>query len=252
MVDAVRGEANALGPEELLVEEPLEIRLDGLTVATTMRTPGNDFELAAGFCLSEGYLADNPISGIRYCGTGPAAETEFNVVSVETAGRVVPEHVRLGTISSACGVCGSTVIEELVERIQPLASVVPFKPDVLAQAASKMGELQELYAVTGSAHAAAALDVTGRAVVVREDIGRHNAVDKVVGKLLLEGQLPATEFALFASGRASFDILIKAWAAGFSSVVAVSAPSSLAVETAKRAGIGLVGFARGERYNVYN
>lgn len=252
MVDAARGTTIARGPEELLVEEPLEIRLDGITVATTMRTPGNDFELAAGFCLAEGLLEKNPVSAIRYCGTDSAADTEFNVVTVETAGRINPTQTRLGTISSACGVCGTAAIEDLVQRIKPLDAVVQFDMDQLAQAASKMAERQELFSVTGAAHAAASLDADGNVLVVREDIGRHNAVDKVVGSLLLDDGLPANEFALFTSGRASFDILIKAWSAGFSAVVAVSAPSSLAVESAKRAGIALVGFVRGDRYNVYN
>lgn len=252
MVDSVREHSSALVPEDVLVEEPLEIRLNDLTVATTMRTPGNDFELAAGFCLSEGLLEGNGITGIRYCGTGSAAETEFNVVTVETVNKGVSVTPRLGMIGSSCGVCGSTSIDELADRIMPLDSTSRFDPELLANAAAKMGDSQELFALTGASHAAAVIDADGVASLLREDIGRHNAVDKVVGALLLADQLPATGYALFASGRASFDILSKAWAGGFSAVVAVSAPSSLAVEVAKRAGIGLVGFARDSRYNVYN
>ncbi|MEJ5254561.1 MAG: formate dehydrogenase accessory sulfurtransferase FdhD [Acidimicrobiales bacterium] len=238
-------------PDELIVEEPLEIRLDGTLVATTMRTPGHDFELAAGFCFTEGLLAGAPVQTCRYCGTGSAADTAFNVVSVETGGRAPIPAPRLGTTTSSCGLCGSTSIEQLTERLDPLADPHRFRLDVLATVPERTRLAQPLFDATGAVHAAAAFDANGEITLAREDVGRHNAVDKVVGRLLLDGMLPAVAFGLYVSGRASFEIVQKAWAAGFSTIVAVSAPSSLAVETARRANILLAGFARDGRLNVY-
>jgi FdhD protein len=245
--DALRRE-----PDELIVEEPLEIRLDGHLVTTTMRTPGNDFELAVGFCFSEGLLDGAPVLTCRYCGTGSAVDSEFNVVSVETGG-TAPEPVpRLGTTTSSCGLCGSVTLDQLGERLQPLVGEAMFALDVLAGVPDRMREQQPLFGATGAVHAAGAFDATGEPLLVREDIGRHNAVDKVVGRLLLDDQLPARSLGLYVSGRASFEMVQKAWAAGFSTVVAVSAPSALAVETARRANIVLAGFARSGRMNLYS
>ena len=238
-------------PDELVVEEPLEIRLDGHLVATTMRTPGDDVELAVGLCFTDGLLDGATVTGSRYCGTGSAVDTEFNVMTVETGGRAPVPEPRVGTTSSSCGLCGSVVLDQLVERLDPLAVADPFPLEVLAGVPDVVVEHQPLHTATGAAHAAAAVDREGRPVVVREDIGRHNAVDKVVGRLLLDDALPAGELALLVSGRASFELVAKAWAAGFSAVVAVSAPSALAVATARRAGITLAGFARDGRMNVY-
>jgi FdhD protein len=245
------GEGLRRGPDELIVEEPLEIRLDGALVSTTMRTPGNDFELAAGFCFTEGLLDGAPVQTCRYCGTGSAVDTEFNVVSVETGGRAPVPTPRLGTTTSSCGLCGSTGIEELTERLPPLVDPLGFALDVLAGIPERARRAQPLFEATGAVHAAAAFGIDGDIVVLREDVGRHNAVDKVVGRLLLDGELPAGRLGLYVSGRASFEIIQKAWAAGFQAVVAVSAPSSLAVETARRANIFLAGFARGGSFNVY-
>jgi len=238
-------------PDELIVEEPLEIRLDGHLVTTTMRTPGHDFELAAGFCLTEGLLAGAPVLACRYCGTGPAAGSDFNVVSVETGGRAAVPEARLTTATSSCGICGSTRLDELATRLGPLPVTEPFPGEVLASLPERMRAHQQLFDVTGAVHAAGASTRDGSVLVVREDIGRHNAVDKVVGRLLFDGRLPVTGAALAVSGRASFEIVHKAWAAGFAAVVAVSAPSSLAVRTASRAGMVLAGFARDGRLNVY-
>jgi FdhD protein len=238
-------------PDELVVEEPLEIRLDDHLVATTMRTPGHDFELAAGFCFTDGRLAGVPVDGVRYCATGSATETAFNVVTVETGGRAPEPVARLGTTTSSCGLCGSATLADLAARLAPVPPSVPIPLDVLVAVPGRVGLTQGVYAATGAAHAAAAFGPDGAARLVREDIGRHNAVDKVVGRLLLDGLLPATGLGLFVSGRASFEIVQKAWAAGFGTVVAVSAPSALAVATARAAGIVLVGFAREGRLNVY-
>ena len=238
-------------PEELIVEEPLEIRLDGVTVSTTMRTPGHDFELAAGFCFTEGLLGGEVIESCRYCGTGSAVETEFNVVSVDTDGRAPVPTARLTTTSSSCGICGSVQIDELSTRLSPLPQYEPWAISVLLASIERVRGRQDLFDRTGGVHAAAALDRAGDVLVVREDIGRHNAVDKVVGRLLLDGALPAKDRALFVSGRVSFEIVQKAWAAGFEALIAVSAPSSLAVSTATRAGMTLVGFVRDGGCNLY-
>jgi FdhD protein len=238
-------------PDELVVEEPLEIRLDDHLVATTMRTPGHDFELAAGVCFTDGLLADAPVDTVRYCAAGSAADTAYNVVTVETGGRAPEPVPRVGTTTSSCGLCGSTTLADLATRLDPVPASHPIPLDVLAAVPDAVAEAQGVFAATGAAHAAAAFARDGAVVLVREDIGRHNAVDKVVGRLLLDGRLPATGLGLFVSGRASFEIVQKAWAAGFAAVVAVSAPSALAVATARAAGIVLAGFARGGRLNVY-
>lgn len=239
-------------PEDLIVEEPLAIHLDDVQVSTTMRTPGNDFELAAGFLFSEGALADAPILGIRYCGTGSAAASDFNVVTVETGGVAPRATPRLGSTTSSCGLCGSEAIAELTARLNVLGHYQPWDPALLAALPDRLRSVQVLFDATGGVHGAAAVDRAGELVVVREDIGRHNAVDKVTGRLLLDRRLPATELALVVSGRASFEMVQKAWAAGFTALVAVSAPSALAVATARRAGLTLAAFARNGAMNLYS
>ena len=236
----------------MIVEEPLAIRLDDVQVSSTMRTPGHDFELAAGFLHTEGALAGEAVTGIRYCGTGSAIETDFNVVSVDTGGRAPAPTPRLGSISSSCGLCGAEAIEELTERLNPLPAYEPWDPDLLVALPERLHADQPLHITTGAVHGAAAVDRDGEVVVVREDIGRHNAVDKVIGRLLLDEALPAAELALVVSGRGSFEMVQKAWAAGFTALVAVSAPSALAVDTARRAGLTLVGFARNGAGNFYS
>ena len=230
----------------------MTIQLDGTVVSTTMRTPGNDFELAAGFCHTEGLLAGMPVIGVRYCADGPALASDFNVVTVETGGRAPTPTPRLGTTSSSCGWCGSEQLDELHQRLAPLPPTIPLPLDLLASVPGEVAARQGLFDTTGAVHAAAAFDATGEILLVREDVGRHNAVDKVVGALLLAGDLPATGLGLFVSGRASVEMVQKAWAAGFGTVVAVSAPTALAVEAARRAGLCLAGFVRGDRFNVYS
>lgn len=235
----------------------MTIQLDGTVVSTTMRTPGHDFELAVGFCHTEGLLVDPgggpvPVTGVRYCGAGSAVETEFNVVTVETGDRAVAPTPRLGTTSSSCGWCGSDQLDELVDRLQPFDDPVTIPIDVLRNVPIAVGDRQDLFDRTGAVHAAAAFDASGEVRLVREDVGRHNAVDKVVGALLLAGELPATGCGLFVSGRASVEMVQKAWAAGFSTLVAVSAPTSLAVVAARRACMTLVGFTRDDSCNVYS
>jgi FdhD protein len=238
----------------LIVEEPMEIHLDGVLVSTTMRTPGHDYELAAGFCFSEGLLADMPVVGVRYCALGSAVDSEFNVVTVDTGGRAPAPTPRLGVTSSSCGLCGSASLTALAERLAPLPAdrLAAISLDVLGAVPDRVLGSQGLFTSTGAVHAAAAFTSDGTPLVIREDVGRHNAVDKVVGRLLLDGMLPAHNLGLYVSGRASFEIIQKAWAAGFAAVIAVSAPTALAVDTARAAGLTLAGFLRGDRFNVYS
>ena len=251
LVTTVEHGAGRRRPDVVAVEEPMSIQLDGAPVTTTMRTPGHDFELAAGFLHSEGLLAGAPVRGVRYCATGSATDTGFNVVTVETGGVAPAPTARLGTTTSSCGWCGTEAIDGLADRLAPLAPAPPIPLEVLAVVPERVRPLQALFEATGAVHAAALFDAQGEVLLVREDVGRHNAVDKVIGRLLLDGRLPATGLGLYVSGRASFELVQKAWAAGCSTLLAVSAPTSLAVATARRAGLVLAGFVRGERFNVY-
>jgi FdhD protein len=251
VTEVTNGTERRRRPDELIVEEPMTVQLDGVTVTTTMRTPGNDYELAVGFCHTEGLLAGAPVRGVRYCASGSAVDTSFNIVTVETGGAAPTPTPRLGTTSSSCGWCGSDQLDEFCERIEPLRESPPIPLAVVGSLPERVLDDQSLFAVTGAVHAAAAFTPGGEVLLVREDVGRHNAVDKVVGAMLLDGALPATGLGLFVSGRASVEMVQKAWAAGFGTLVAVSAPTALAVTAARRGGLSLVGFVRGDRFNVY-
>jgi FdhD protein len=252
IVRKVDGSSSGRSPDQVIVEEPLEIRLDGTRVTTTMRTPGHDYELAVGFCFTDGLLAGAPFQTVRYCATGSAVDTAFNVVTVETGGAAPEPAPRLTTTTSSCGWCGTDQVDDVASRLTALTGDrVAFDAELLASMPDRVAPHQDLFDATGGVHAAAAFDAAGDVVLVREDIGRHNAVDKVVGRLVLDDGVPASGLGLFVSGRTSFEIIQKAWAAGFGTVVAVSAPSSLAIEAAKRAGITLAGFARPGRVNLY-
>ncbi|RMH15767.1 MAG: formate dehydrogenase accessory sulfurtransferase FdhD [Gemmatimonadetes bacterium] len=263
-VERVREGRAGTRRDVVAVEEPLEIRLEWAeggevrteAVSVTMRTPGHDFELAAGFLFAEGVIgARDEVQDLRYCASeGPQ---HYNVVAVRLRDGVVfdPGGLRRNfTMNSSCGVCGKANLEALELRgCTPLRpedgphidrALVPLLPDRLR------GE-QGLFERTGGLHAAGLFGADGDPVCVREDVGRHNAVDKVVGRLLLDGRLPADALALVVSGRTSFEILQKALAARVPVVVAVGAPSSLAVDLARSFGITLVGFARDGGYNVY-
>jgi FdhD protein len=211
--------------EEIVVEAPFQIQLEGETLAVTMRTPGHDAELTAGFLLAEGH-DPRGVAGARV--------------------------VRRGTLSSAsCGVCGRDDVEELVERLGPLEAETRFSAEQIARALSQLPEHQPRFARTGGLHAAALITREGEYKVVREDVGRHNAVDKVLGRAALSGWLPLSDHFLAVSGRTSFEIIQKAVAAGVPAVAAISAPSSLAVELAERFRVLLIGFARGRGFTVY-
>jgi FdhD protein len=245
------GQPAIVRPDHVVVEEPMEIRLDDHLVTITMRTPGNDYELAAGFCFTEGLLGGVPIREVRYCVSD--GDQEYNVVTVSTDARAPVPEQRLRSTTSSCGLCGSASLDALRSRLEPLATAPPpIHLAALASAAAQVRGGQALFEATGSLHAAAAFDpATGDIGIVREDIGRHNAVDKVVGHNLLEGRTDPPMAGLFVSGRASFEIVQKAWAAGFGLVAAVSGPSALAVATARAANIALVGFLRVNSANVY-
>ncbi|HEX9994255.1 MAG TPA: formate dehydrogenase accessory sulfurtransferase FdhD [Acidimicrobiales bacterium] len=252
LVHRLAGGRLGRAPDEVVVEEPLEIRLDGHLVTTTMRTPGHDHELAAGFCWTEGLLGGAAVQRCRSCAVGPPEDRRWNVVHVETGGRAPVPEARLTTTTSSCGLCGAASLDAVRRRLHPLPAPRRFDLDVLAAAPAALRSAQDLFSSTGGVHAAGAFTAGGDLVVVREDVGRHNAVDKVVGRLLLAHRMDdARDLGLVVSGRASFEIVQKAWAAGFPAVVAVSAPSSLAVETARVAGLMLAGFAREGRLNVY-
>jgi FdhD protein len=244
-------------PDDLIVEEPMTIQLDGTVVSTTMRTPGNDFELAAGYCHTEGLLDGAPVNAVKYCADGSAVESAFNIVTVDTGGRAPTPTPRLGTTSSSCGWCGSDQLDEMYARLAPLEPSGPMPLELLGRIPDLVAEHQGLFDATGAVHAAATFDIDGNIGLVREDVGRHNAVDKIVGALLLAGDLPsagdpANDQGLFVSGRASVEMVQKAWAAGFSTVVAVSAPTALAVEAARHGNVMLAGFVRPGRFNVYS
>ncbi len=244
-------------PDELSVEEPLEIRIAGETYATTMRTPGHDHELTAGFLLAEGIIySRHDLGGMAHCGR-LGSEGAGNTIDVLPApGRVLdPEalaHTRRGTLTTAaCGVCGRKLIDDLVLRLQRPAASVPFERAFIASLSEALRDHQPGFERTGGLHAAGLARPGEGFSVVREDVGRHNAVDKVIGRALLDDRLPASGAVLMVSGRTSFEIVQKALAAGFSGVASVSAPSSLAVSTAAHFGLLLCGFARKGGFNVY-
>jgi FdhD protein len=246
------GQGAARAPDEVAVEAPLEVRIDGRLVTVTMRTPGDDFELAAGLCVGEGLLRPGgaPVR-IRAC-AHRASGSRIDVVTVDTGGTAPAPAARTTASTTSCGLCGSTAIAALMGRLRPRPQPArPFPPEVLLAVPERVRAAQGVFAATGGVHAAAAFGPAGDVRVIREDVGRHNAVDKVVGRLLFDGCLPAGDLGLFVSGRVSFEIVAKAWAAGFAAVLAVSAPSSLAVETARRGGLALYGFARPGRVNAY-
>jgi FdhD protein len=227
------------------------------TVAVTMRTPGTDFELAAGFLYGEGIVGSpEDVKKISYCVDSDLdAEQRYNIVNVELRGgrefdlRPLERHFYT---TSACGVCGKASLDQLELRGCP---VIPAGPEVSAEILTtlpeKLREAQGLFDATGGLHAAALFDEEGELIALREDVGRHNATDKLVGWALLEGRLPLTDHIAMVSGRSSFEIMQKCLAAGVPIVCAISAPSSLAVDVAKEFGMTLVGFLRGSRFNVY-
>ncbi len=259
---ALHGETRARKHDEVVAEEPLELRLAAAgttrTLAVTMRTPGNDFELAAGFAHGEAIAGSREeIAGLTYC-VDPAVEPgqQYNIVTIELRSPArLPDLARFErhfAMTSSCGVCGRAQLESLREL-----GAVPIDDGVLLPAATlyalpeRMRSAQRLFAATGGLHAAALFDERGDLLAVREDVGRHNAVDKIVGWALLAARLPLRRCTLLVSGRAGYEILQKAVMAGAPIVASVSAPSSLAVELAREFNVTLAGFVRGDRANLY-
>jgi FdhD protein len=237
--------------DELAEEEPLEIRVRGRAVSVTMRTPGHDDELAVGFLLTEGIIR-SPRDVLR---VEPCYRNEDgNLINVLLAPDVPVDFERLTRhvfASSSCGLCGKATIEAVRSQFPPVAGDLVILPDVIARCPAVMRAAQSTFDRTGGLHAAALFDADGRLVVLREDVGRHNAVDKVIGHCLLRGEFPPDRHMLLVSGRSSFEIMQKALAARVPVVAAVSAPSSLAATFARESGQTLIGFLRGQRMNVY-
>ena len=233
-------------PDTLAVEEPLEIRADGRSLAVTMRTPGHDVDLAIGFLLTEGLVAPDGVHSAIKCAD--------NVVDVSLTEPLSDDVAARGFyVSSSCGICGKASIDAVttVQRWRVADDVFTIDPDVLISLPDQLREAQKTFDRTGGLHAAGLFTRDGKLQCIREDVGRHNAVDKVVGWALTNSRLPLRETILQVSGRASFELVQKALMAGIPAMAAVSAPSSLAVEMATGAGMTLVGFLRGTSFNVY-
>ncbi len=255
----IEGAARIARPDTLVVEEPLEIRVGGRALSVTMRTPGDDFDLVAGFLTTEGVVAaPADVSTMRYCaGAVDGGQNTYNVIDVALGAGVLPPNASLERnfyTTSSCGVCGKASVDAVrtVSRwsvtddpVRIPASVVTALPDTLRTA-------QAVFDKTGGLHAAGLFDAGGGLLCVREDVGRHNAVDKVVGWAARAGALPLRGRVLMVSGRASFELVQKAVMAGIPVLAAVSAPSTLAVDLAAEAGLTLVGFLRGSSMNVYS
>jgi FdhD protein len=259
------GMADVAGADEIAVEEPLEIRVAGDTLAITMRTPGADRELALGFLLSEGVIASrDDVGRVVHCGR--LGDPEFgNVIDVASAPGIAlaapePANMRRGTVmNSACGVCGRHSIEDLLARCTPMPPGTALSRALLFESVTQLARHQPGFERSGGLHAAAVLAGNGALLVAYEDVGRHNAVDKAIGALVLLGRVPADErvpdaerpSVLAVSGRISFEIVQKALCARLAIVCGVSAPTSLAIDLAQRGRVTLAGFVRGDRLNVY-
>ncbi|GHA76679.1 formate dehydrogenase accessory sulfurtransferase FdhD [Streptomyces termitum] len=258
-VTRIRGGAVSARPDTLVAEEPMEIRLNGRPLAVTMRTPGDDFALATGFLVSEGVLARaEDVRTVVYCaGATDDGSNTYNVVDVKLAPHVVLPDITLERnvyTTSSCGLCGKASLDAVRTTARfPIADTPPVRvsPALLSALPERLRAAQKVFDRTGGLHAAALFSEDGELLDVREDVGRHNAVDKLVGRALREDLLPLDRAVLLVSGRASFELAQKAVMAGIPVLAAVSAPSSLAVDLAAETGLTLVGFLRGADMNVY-
>ncbi len=244
--------------DALAAEEPLELRVGGKALAVTMRTPGHDVELAHGFLLTEGVIGSaEDVSTARYCDSvDDEGRNTYNVLDLALAEGVAPPDVGMERnfyTTSSCGVCGKAALDavKLKTRFSPAQDDCKLVPETLVTLPDLLREQQRVFESTGGLHAAGLFTAEGEPLVVREDVGRHNAVDKATGWALLERRIPLGGTVLMVSGRASFELVQKAAMAGIPVLAAVSAPSSLAVELAEEQGITLVGFLRGSSMNVY-
>ena len=246
----------------IAAEEPMEIRLgfgdlgnrQQRSMAVTMRTPGHDFELAVGFLFTEGIIQTfSEIENIRYC-ENLGKQEENNVVRVELNSTVTPDFHKLQRnfyTTSSCGVCGKSSIEAVSVQCKPVTSHWSVSANLIQTLPDKLREAQEVFERTGGLHASGLFSKEGSLILMREDVGRHNALDKVIGAMLYKEAIPLDDHILLVSGRASFELVQKAALAGIPVMVAVGAPSSLAVSLAQSSGITLIGFLRGARFNVY-
>jgi FdhD protein len=259
-VTTVTGGVRKSRRDAVATEEPLEIRIEAggvsTPVAVTMRTPGHDFELAAGFLFAEGIIRGiDDIATLGYCVGNNGTPQEYNVVSVDLRAPALPDLAlaeRSFDVSSACGVCGKTSLDQIERRgIARVASPLTVSPDIVTGLPDILRAAQRVFEGTGGLHAAGLFDASGKLLSLREDVGRHNAVDKLIGDQLLKDKLPLCEGIVLVSGRTSFEIAQKVAAAGAPILAAVSAPSSLAVEVAERFGLTLIGFLRGDSFNIY-
>lgn len=255
----IRGEHETSRPDTLVVEEPLEIRVDGKALAVTMRTPGHDVELAHGFLLTEGVITGRAdVSLARYCdGVDDEGLNTYNVLDIALAPGTAPPDPgveRNFYTTSSCGVCGKASLDavRLETRHSPADDDIVVETTVLATMPNTLRESQKVFDSTGGLHAAALFDAQGTMLVLREDVGRHNAVDKVIGWAIGEDRIPLRGTVLMVSGRASFELAQKAVMAGIPVLAAVSAPSSLAVDLAEASGLTVVGFLRGPNMNLYS
>ncbi len=260
-VTAVRKDGSqATKPDVLVTEEPLEIRVESprqqaQPIAVTMRTPGHDFELAVGFLFTEGIIKrSQDVRTVRYCQLPNSTEQQFNVVTVSVSVAFDEALSRRSMVTSAsCGICGTASIEQLVQMTSrfDLSTGPVMSTRMLTELSEIIRRGQPTFDRTGGLHAAGLVSTDGKAYCVREDIGRHNAVDKVIGKAVFDGKVPVSNYVLVVSGRLSFEIIQKAAMAGIAFIAAVGAPSNLAVETAENLGITVVGFVRDGTANIY-
>ena len=262
-IQRVSAESFAIETDTLAVEEPLEIRLGFLengkqthkAISITMRTPGNDFQLAAGFLFTEGILnSKDQIKSIKHCGKFPNNQ---NTIRIDLAENTIIDFKKLERnfyTTSSCGVCGKTSLEALnIAGAKAIGQkdLPKISPKAIHELPKKLLEKQTVFGETGGLHAAALFDISGHLIDLKEDVGRHNAVDKLIGKQFLENVLPLSDKIFFLSGRASFELVQKAVMANIPIICAVGAPSSLAVEAAREFNITLLGFVRDRRFNIY-
>ncbi len=244
--------------DSLVVEEPLEIRVDGQSLIVVMRTPGHDFDLAAGFLYTEGLItSSDDIGTIAYCEAEDIESPNLqNIINVHlTNGQILEEQEgwqRNFHANASCGLCGKMTIESVKQEIPPITSKIRIDSDILYLLNNRLRSTQSIFEATGGLHAAGLFDDQGELQIIREDVGRHNAVDKVIGQALLVEKLPLDRHILMVSGRASFEIIQKALFARIPVIVAVSAASSLAVELAQEGEVTLIGFMRGKGMTVYS
>ncbi len=250
-------------PDLIVVEEPLEIRIgfgalserQQIRLAVTMRTPGNDFELVLGFLFTEGILTSyDQVESIKYCLDGGKAEEKDNVVRVELKPETVFDQAKLNRnfyVSSSCGVCGKSSIDAVFTKCDFISDEFLVTKTLLNSLPEKTREAQLVFEYTGGIHASALFDLSGNLKLLREDVGRHNALDKIIGATLMKGEVPISNSILLLSGRASFELIQKAAMAGIPFVMAVGSPSSLAVELARKTNMTLLGFVREQRFNIY-